>query len=414
MKALQVLLLYRHPITVNAPTIMDHVKSFKLYSVNSYINVNTEFGFPDIIKRYSFDVIIFHYSLFGIYPFSLPSEFIKYVKMAKKSVKVAFFQDEYQYCLQRFKLINDLNISVIYSLLNSENFDKVYGRCKSVKYVFGTLTGYISDDLLNKSEIYGKPFAEREIDFGYRARSLPYLMGEGAQDKTNIGLQFLEYCKNKDYSTDISMSNDSRIYGDDWYRFVGNCKAMLGVEAGVSIFDVDGSAEVECKKFLKKNPNATFRETYDCVLHKFEASPENVKYRMISPRIFETAALRVCMILFEGNYSNLLKPNVHYIALKKDFSNMDSVMSEFHDSQRRKQLVQNAYRDLIESKQFSFQGFVRSVDGDFSNIGILPSDHSFDYGNLEAKVERRESFCRTYRKIKYSARKVYHKLLLKS
>ena len=38
----------------------------------------------------------------------------------------------------------------------------------------------------------------------------------------------------------ISNGEEDRIYGEDWHRFIANCKGMLGVEAGTSIFDIDG------------------------------------------------------------------------------------------------------------------------------------------------------------------------------
>ena len=53
---------------------------------------------------------------------------------------------------------------------------------------------------------------------------------------------------------------------------------------------------------------------------------DNVYYRTISPRHFEAAAFRICQVLFEGRYSGVLEPMVHYIPLKKDFSNIDEVI----------------------------------------------------------------------------------------
>ena len=78
---------------------------------------------------------------------------------------------------------------------------------------------------------------------------------------------------------------------------------------------------------------------------------EEIPYRTISPRHLEAAAFRVCQILFEGRYAGLLEPMVHYIPLRKDFSNLDEVLDRFRDADLRAQIAENAYRDLIASRR---------------------------------------------------------------
>jgi len=69
----------------------------------------------------------------------------------------------------------------------------------------------------------------------------------------------------------------------------------------------------------------------------------------MSPRVFEAAAVRSCQILFEGRYSGILEPMVHYIPLKKDFSNFEEVLRRYRDESIRRELTENAHRDLIAS-----------------------------------------------------------------
>ena len=362
MKNSKALLLFHHPASNNAPTIMDHVSSFGKYSNNSFTNINTIYGFPKTLGNYQFDIIVLHYSLFGSHPFSLFKPFYEYVRRQSSCIKIAFFQDEYQYCLSRFKLINELDISVIFSLLEEKYLKPVYNRCECVKHIYSTLAGYVSEDLKIQSNILFKHFNERTVDFGYRARDLSFVMGKGAQEKTDIAFKFQHLCKGKGYKLDLSSSENTRIYGDDWFRFISNCKAMLGVEAGVSIFDVNGDAAKECQNYLKLNPQCSFAEISNDILYKYEKSEDNFYYRMISPRIFESAAFKVCMILFEGKYTQILEPLIHYIPLKKDFSNIDEVLSIYNNDQKRNTIIQNAYDHLIESNHFSFSKFIFDFD----------------------------------------------------
>lgn len=412
MKSLKILLLYKHPLSANAPTIMDHVNSFILHSSNDVITVNTELGFPDLLKKYSYDVIILHYSLFGIFPFSINTNFVRFIKSCTTATKIAFFQDEYQYCLQRFNIIKELDISNIYSLADTKDAYKIYSSCDSVKAVHYTLTGYVSDDLIKKSKVFSKPFSQRKIDFGYRARQLPFLLGKGAQEKTNIASEFEKNCDGLSYKNDLSSLNGSRIYGDDWYRFVSDCKAMLGVEAGVSLFDIDGSAEVEYNEYLQKNPNSSFDQVYDSVLCKYELSEKNIDYRTVSPRIFEAAAFKVCLVLFEGSYSNIIKPNVHYIPLKKDFSNIKIVFSEFNNVKRRNELVKNAYNDLISDGQYSFKQFINSFDEELAKIKVNKTSTDYQVKDLTSRLKKREDFYRLYLNTKVKFKKFIRKYIL--
>ena len=143
------------------------------------------------------------------------------------------------------------------------------------------------------------PEEQRTIDIGYRGRRLAYYMGRGAQEKHEIGRGVLERAAAAGLRVDIDTEESSRLYGDSWYRFMANCRAVLGVEAGVSIFDIDDVVRPACEKWLADHPAATFEETSAAVLAPFE---DNIRYRTISPRHFEAAAFRVCQILFDGEY----------------------------------------------------------------------------------------------------------------
>tara|TARA_B100001057_G_scaffold483267_1_gene559754 strand:- start:7 stop:1278 length:1272 start_codon:yes stop_codon:yes gene_type:complete len=371
------LLLFHHPVSCNAPTIMDHVKSFSQYSKNCFTSINTLYEFPNILANYKFDLIVLHYSLFGSLPFRLPRLFSEFIQKQSKCIKIAFFQDEYQLCLERFRLIDELKISVVFSLLNEKYLYSVYDRCECVSHVFSTLTGYVSEDLRRKSFLFQKKFQDRSIDFGYRARELSFVMGKGAQEKTEIAINFKKFCTGKGYILDLNSSNNSRIYGDDWFKFVSNCKGMLGVEAGVSIFDINGDIIKECKSYLEKNINCTFDKIYNDLLHKYEYSDKNIYYRTISPRIFEAAAFKVCMILYEGQYNQIIQPYVHYIPLRKDFSNIDEVFNIFNDKKQRQKIVENAYDHIIGSNLFTYAKFIKGFDSiidEFKFCGLPDQD----------------------------------------
>ncbi len=386
VKANGILLIYNHPLGKSAPTILEHVNAFRKNSQFKVWNINTELGFHRGLSELNFEIIMLHYSLFGSWPFSLNKDYIEYLGRAK-SYKIAFFQDEHQNCLARFKLIDMLRVDCIYSLLEPENFSKVYQKRTKVSEVIYTLTGYVSDELIDKAEELTRPDHERSIDVGYRARPLSFDMGKGAREKTAIADEFVKLAAPIDLAVDIKTNAADRIYGDAWYEFVANCRAMLGVEAGVSVFDIEGKVHAACARLLREKPRLSFEDVYATVLRPWE---NNIYYRTISPRIFEAAALRVCMILFEGRYSGILRPMVHYIPLKKDFSNFDEVIARFNSAEVRKRITESAYEDLIASGKYSYAGFIRQYDEYLMRLGYTPNRDARTVSTVAAKLRKGE------------------------
>jgi hypothetical protein len=364
-----ILLLYRHPIARNAPTIMEHVNSFQRYSKFKVWSINTEFGFPRSLDKLQFKIIVLHYSLFGSGVYLLSDRFLDYLERNKESYKVAFFQDEYQFCQQRFAFINRFCIDCVYTLLEPRYFKDVYQRYTSVPKLVYTLTGYVSDDLIKNAQKFAKPDYAREIDVGYRTRQLPFWMGRGSQEKHEIAVRFRECASGLGLRINIETEESKRLYGNAWYKFLGNCNACLGVEAGVSIFDIEDTVRSEYKRLISRNPKMTFEEMSERLLKHWEG---NIVYRTISPRHFEAAAFRICQILYEGDYSGIMKPMVHYIPLKRDFSNFEEVIRLFRDNRFRQQITENCYRDLIASGRYSYCRFVESFDLELRAEGLTP------------------------------------------
>ena len=273
-----ILLVYHAPIRQDASTIDEHISAFVKYSSNHVVMINTALGYPKELKDINVSVIVLHYSIFGYFPFGLSDTFKSYIASVKVP-KIVFLQDEYYYFRERLKAINELGIEYIYSLFNPEHFKQVYYDNCSVKKVQHTLTGYVDDNLIDNASKYSLPFTEREYDVGYRARQLPYYMGAGAQEKTNIAYTFEKNVKNKGLKLSITPKEEDRLYGEHWHHFVGNCRFMLGVEAGVSIVDLEGVVVNMVNDYLTKYPDASFDEVEKSVLSPYE---NNIFYRRLN------------------------------------------------------------------------------------------------------------------------------------
>lgn len=390
-----VLLLYHHPMRANAPTIMEHVSAFDKYSNFQVVPVNIAHGFPKFLREAFVEAIIIHYSAYfwswgdhsigQRYPYSFDERFFRYIVSQKQAVKVMFFQDEMANIPERLRLIENFEPDFIYSLLDHERHDEVY-KCISRSIAVGkTLTGYVCDQLIEKSFIFSKPFESRSVDVGYRARKLGYHFGRGAREKSEIAERFLEAVQSSILNADISVREEDRIYGDDWYRFVANCKFMLGVMAGTSIFDFTGEVKRKTDEYLSQYPDASFAQVQEAVLLPYEG---NLDYRTISPRLFECAALRVCMILYRDDYQGILKAGVHYIPLEKDFSNIDVVLRQMRDRPLVDRIVENAYQNLIASGQWHYREFIQEFDQVLKDLGCLPAITLEDQKSVESLINK--------------------------
>jgi hypothetical protein len=348
---------------------MEHVEAFATHSRFPVWNYNTDVGFPSTLGAFRFAAIVLHYSLFAPQNYSLNDYFLSYLD-GSGSYKVAFFQDEHHYCRDRFDFLDRHSIDCVYTLLEPKYWPQVYGKHTRVpKLVYG-IPGYVSDDLVQLAARLTKPDDEREIDIGYRGRTLSAYMGKGSQEKAEVGTGFLERARGSGLRLDIAVDEESRIYAEAWFEFLASCRAVLGTEAGVSIFDTEDVVRGEYERLVAERPSIGFEELSDRLLGEWE---DNIYYRTVSPRHFEAAALRVCQILFAGRYSGILEPMVHYIPLEKDFSNIDEVLRLFRDEDLRRRLTENAYRDLIASERYSYARFVESFDGELVAAGLKPA-----------------------------------------
>ncbi len=125
----------------------------------------------------------------------------------------------------------------------------------------------------------------------------------------------------------------------------------------------------QCDELLTANPGMSFQEISERFLYQWE---ERIPYRTISPRHFEAAAFHASQNLYEGNNTGILRPKVHYIPVKKDFSNFDEVIRLFDTRGLRQDLTAQAHRDLIASGRYSYGQFIAGFDAELEKEGLRP------------------------------------------
>ena len=353
----------------DAATVREHIHAFAAHSRFAVWEVNTDLGFPSQLTKVHPSVVFLHYSLFATLRYFIPDQMRTFLRNAD-AFKVAFFQDEFHYCRQRFDFVNELGVDLIYTHVHPEDIPNVWGRYTPRARARFNYPGYVDSAMIAAAQRFARPDAERDIDVGYRGRPLQPYMGSGSIEKAIIGDRFKELAATTPLTVNIETGEEGRVYGDDWYRFLGRCRVVLGVESGTSYLDLDDEVLNDSKERAAEGRPVTLEALNEGPLGRID---HNYSYRTISPRHFEAAAFRNCQVMFEGEYSGVLKPMVHYIPLKKDFSNFDQVVALIGDRHVRDEIVENAHRDLIRSGDYSYERFVAGVDEDLLAAGLDPA-----------------------------------------
>lgn len=144
---------------------------------------------------------------------------------------------------------------------------------------------------------------------------------------------------------------------------------------GASIVDRYGKIANMVMQYLQKHPTADFAEVSEKILGPYENS---IDYTGMSPRIFEAAMTRTCQVLAEGDYK-IVKPGIHYISFKPDFSDFDEVMKKIEDKKYCQQIAENAYQELIQSGKYTYQRYVRTMVKTLKKEKMQDKSHRLGY-----------------------------------
>jgi hypothetical protein len=212
--------------------------------------------------------------------------------------------------------------------------------------------------------------AARPLDIGFRgARYLPHV---GDDERNRIIDFFATATFDPPLATDIrtNVSYSRRA----WAAFLNRSRATIGAESGAVEMTRDdailGRTEAEhsvsssdlrlrarlrpIHRYLPRPVKNVVRRTADRLAGRSDkpspppaqpAAPIAIGHGMsgkcLSSRHFDAIGTETCQILLPGRYNDLLEPDVHYLCLEPDFSNLDDVLARFRDTQHRLRLVRD-------------------------------------------------------------------------
>ena len=357
------LLYYSAGYIKNRNTIDENLNSFRRYTTDiKWYYFNAANGIPAYLQLVHFDGIILHYTLLAArWNQKFFKKWKKYISRLKRltGYKVAIPQDEYAATDSLRELFSENDVLSVFTCFNEDEYDIIYPPdIVPLKHRITVLPGYVDEGAVYRFKFNCLPHAQRSLDVGYRARSMPFWLGRHAQKKTEIAKRFTELLKGSELSFDISNRDQDVFYGSDWYNFLGRCRVVLGCEGGASLFDPDGAIRNRVEFYVRLNPDATFSEVER---HCFLGSDFNIGLFTLSPRHFECAITKTCQVLLEGGYNGIFKPGKHFIEIKKDYSNLSHVLRLIQDQSYCEKMAERTYADIVQSGKYTYRKFVQQV-----------------------------------------------------
>jgi len=338
-------------------TVFSHISSFRKYFPDdfstTYYNCNSKIH--PYLKHSKYDVVLLHYSFLAERFNTTKKQWNRYINILKEitGYKIALPQDEYIKSNWLCNMFKKIGVSTIYTCFDGAVSRKLY-PLENIDFVH-VLTGYVNEVSNIKQNLL--PYKKRPIDIGYRARTIPFYLGKHGQLKTELATVFINELRGSEFTYDILNTTDSGknvISGKNWFKFLANCKAVLGCEGGSDLIDPNGKIISCIKKYVSTHKNATFEEAEE---HCFRENKNKLDAHAFSPRIFEAAQTKTLQLLVEGKYNGIVKPGVHYIEIKKDFSNVEEILNKLKDIEYCKKIIENSYADLIMSSKYSYRNF---------------------------------------------------------
>ncbi len=374
--ALDILMLCDR-FSTHTNTIREYVEAFGEMSGNRY-------AFADAREKFTYDggahgfvydfgaydAVVIHFSVRQCFPQYTSPRYLEALKQYG-GYKVLMVQDDYDLTEVTRKRIEEMGVHEVLTPVPEANIPKVYPPERFTGVRFQTvLTGYVTAEMAARREFV--PLGERKNVFCYRGRPLHYQYGISGHEKLAIGVDMRRICEERGVPCDIEWTEEKRIYGAAWDDFISDARAMLASESGASIFDFDGSLKKKIDDGLAANPDMTFGEAFEKYLKDIDGQ---IIVNVVSPKMFEAIAHRTALVMYTGEYSGILKPDV--------------LLEKVMDDAYLTALTERAYEDIIASGRYDYQSYVDLVDGAIRSAGAYsPPGIIFQLGKNETWRER--------------------------
>ena len=351
---LNVLIIYGDDSS-HTKTVEEHLNSFKQYLPFNVYYANGKSTSESVNWLTDFDIIIVHYSC-RLHDLNYLSENLLDQIRKNDGLKIVFAQDEYDNTNDLISSINFIGTDFYFTAVPDSLQPKIFRPKLDINVtLINNLTGYVSNYLkLMRKDV--KDINERKITVAYRGRPLHPKYGSYGYLKWNAGNLMKLYCEKNGVVSDISVSEEERLYWDDWHKLLINSRAMLATPSGSNVFDFDGTLR---KKIDKEHGDNSF-DNYSKILDQLKPIEEKFfGMGQVSPKIFEMMAFGIVPLIVASRLLPEMKASENYIEVSPDLDNFESVFQQLSDESLCRKIITNNY-EIIDSEKYSYKTFIKS------------------------------------------------------
>lgn len=273
---------------------------------------------------------------------------------ANPAPKAWFIGNEYKLMPEKMTFADALGLDLLVSQCDSERVHAAYRRRLGCAVTWLPNTG-LDIDLFRP----GPPLEERPVDLGYRAyASPPYL---GHDEREHMAAAFVKAAARRGLASDISLADRDRFDAPGYIAFLQRCKAQLGTEAGGDYFELSDATRLAVNAYLRANPAAPFEDVF---ARFFQGYRDNLPLRILSSRNVEAAGTKTVQVLMEGRYGGYLKPDEHYIPVRRDLADADEALAKLADLDLCRRVADRAH--ALALREFPYSVLLERLRSDLA------------------------------------------------
>ena len=362
-RPLDVLMLYMHVTALPMrPTMASHLRLLEHgRERHRVVYLNVAGRCPAWIRAQRWDLVVLHYSV-------LAARWTPRLARIRSSLGwlagsdaavVAMPQDEYDEAHVLDDWLMEVGADVVFSIFDGADRDALYPRTRAAARFERCFTGYV--DQRDVERMRGRaaiPHAQRPLDVAYRAGELPYRLGWRGQVKHRLAEALEPATSRAGLRADVAVAEAKVLFGDDWFGLLASSRVVAGCQSGASAMDPRGDVRALEKSLRAVDPAMTFEQ----FAARMPADWDGHAFGAISPRHFEAALVGSCQLLVRGDYAGVLEPDVHYLPVRPDLTDVEEACERLGDAALVQRLTDRAYRDLVASGEHNYAAFARRFE----------------------------------------------------
>ena len=253
-----------------------------------------------------------------------------------RSGKLIYFpRNEYKGFVAKRGFIKECYVDLVASPLTQ----------KAAEYLYGDLTQTISMPHALDPDFFAEeiPFTKRKTMLGSRSNPYPKILLDDTRNNLHDFVEKLRASKNK-WKIDYKSGTGERFSRKKWAEFLNMTKFTIASEPGSIYVDKTDQIEKRINRLLGQQPDINTEDIKTLVKDDLRNLPSG---KTVAARNLEAIGCGTCQILTEGEYCNVIEAGVHYIELKKDFSNMEEVVEKMENNKLVGKIISQAREHVI-------------------------------------------------------------------